>query len=251
MLSRSDLFRFVAQPGVALRRANIRKRRFRFSLPACRAELDQLQVNGAAVESLAVESENPEAVLEVQSALRLETAKTSVIRWRCPVSSASHPCPVGKSMGKEIERKFLVTGEAWRMGDCSDYRQGYLSIDRKRTMRIRIAGDVARLTVKGITEGATRAEYEYPVPVADAQAMLETLCLRPLIEKRRYRIQHGGLTWEIDKFLGENAGLIVAEIELEHAEQSFDKPAWIGEEVTSDPRFYNANLVNRPYKTWN
>jgi adenylate cyclase len=153
-------------------------------------------------------------------------------------------------MGKEIERKFLVTGEAWRKGEVSDYRQGYLSIDKQRTVRVRVAGDVARLTVKGITEGATRAEYEYPIPVADAKSMLETLCLRPLIEKRRYRIRHGGMTWEIDEFLGENAGLVVAEIELETVQQPFDKPSWVGEEVTSDPRYYNANLVTRPYTTW-
>ena len=153
-------------------------------------------------------------------------------------------------MGKEIERKFLVTGEAWRKGEVSDYRQGYLSIDKQRTVRIRVAGDMARLTIKGISEGATRAEYEYPIPVADAKSMLETLCLRPLIEKRRYRIRHGGMTWEIDEFLGENAGLIIAEIELETVQQPFDKPSWVGEEVTSDPRYYNANLVTRPYTTW-
>ena len=153
-------------------------------------------------------------------------------------------------MGKEIERKFLVTGNAWRKGGSNEYRQGYLSIDKERTVRVRIAGDTAFLTVKGITEGATRAEYEYPIPVADAKAMLESLCLRPLIEKRRYRVQHGGMTWEIDEFLGENAGLVVAEIELVNAQQPFDKPAWVGEEVTSDPRFYNASLVARPYSTW-
>ena len=153
-------------------------------------------------------------------------------------------------MGEEIERKFLVTGNAWRAGKSRDYRQGYLSIDKQRTVRVRIAGDAAFLTVKGLTEGATRAEYEYPIPVADAKAMLETLCLRPIIEKRRYRIEHGGMTWEIDEFLGENAGLMVAEIELETAQQPFDKPAWIGEEVTTDPRFFNANLVASPFTTW-
>ena len=153
-------------------------------------------------------------------------------------------------MGKEIERKFLVTGNAWRAGKRSDYRQGYLSIDKQRTVRVRIAGEAAFLTVKGITEGATRAEYEYPIPVADAKAMLKTLCLRPIIEKRRYRLEHGGMTWEIDEFLGENAGLVVAEIELETAQQPFDKPAWVGEEVTTDPRFFNANLVASPYTTW-
>ena len=153
-------------------------------------------------------------------------------------------------MGKEIERKFLVTGDAWRAGPSSDYRQGYLSIDKQRTVRVRVADKTARLTVKGITEGATRAEFEYPIPVSDAKVMLDTLCLRPLIEKRRYRIERHGMTWEVDEFLGENAGLIVAEIELQDEQQPFDQPSWVGAEVTSDPRFYNANLVANRYSSW-
>jgi len=153
-------------------------------------------------------------------------------------------------MSKEIERKFLVTGDAWRQGASSNYRQGYLSIAKERTVRVRLAGDAARLTVKGITENATRAEYEYPIPVADAEAMLDNLCLRPLIEKRRYLVEYHGMTWEVDEFLGDNAGLVVAEIELEHPQQAFDKPDWIGAEVTDDPRYYNANLVEEPYSRW-
>ena len=153
-------------------------------------------------------------------------------------------------MGKEIERKFLVTGDGWRAGQGSDYRQGYLSTDKERTVRVRIAGDTARLTVKGITEGATRAEYEYRIPVADAEIMLDTLCLRPLIEKRRYRIEHQGMTWEVDEFHGDNAGLVVAEIELQDEQQTFTKPPWVGAEVTDDARFYNANLVAHPYRHW-
>jgi adenylate cyclase len=153
-------------------------------------------------------------------------------------------------MGKEIERKFLVTGNAWRAGEGTDFRQGYLSTDKERTVRVRAAGDIAHLTIKGITEGATRTEFEYPIPVADAELMLDTLCLRPLIEKRRYRVQHGGMTWEIDEFRGDNVGLVIAEIELERPQQRFEKPEWVGEEVTSDPRFYNANLVAHPYSTW-
>lgn len=155
-----------------------------------------------------------------------------------------------KPMAREIERKFLVTGDGWRAGTASDYRQGYLSIDKHRTVRIRVSGDTAHLTVKGITEGATRAEYEYPIPVGDAKLMLDTLCLRPLIEKRRYRVVHQGMTWEVDEFRGDNAGLVVAEIELRDELQPFDKPDWVGEEVTSDARFYNANLVARPYRSW-
>ena len=153
-------------------------------------------------------------------------------------------------MSKEIERKFLVEDqgdEKWRHAEYSEIRQGYLSIDKERTVRVRIAGDAAYLTIKGITESATRAEYEYPIPVAHAREILDGLCLRPLIEKRRYRIDYGGLIWEVDEFFGDNAGLIVAEVELESEQQVFDKPPWVGEEVTHDPRYYNANLVNNPY----
>jgi CYTH domain-containing protein len=153
-------------------------------------------------------------------------------------------------VGREIERKFLVTGDEWRTDSAVRYSQGYLSVDRERTVRIRIEGDSAVLTIKGITERATRAEYEYPVPCDDARAMLDTLCLRPLIEKYRHRVEHRGMTWEVDEFLGDNAGLVVAEIELDDPEQSFDRPAWLGAEVTGDPRYYNANLVERPYREW-
>ncbi len=160
---------------------------------------------------------------------------------------------MNKESNKEIERKFLVEnqgGDGWRNAECSEIRQGYLSIDKHRTVRVRIAGDAAYLTIKGITEGATRDEYEYPIPVAHASEMLDTLCLRPLIEKRRHRVEYGGLIWEVDEFYGDNAGLIVVEIELESAQQIFDKPPWAGEEVTGDPHYYNANLVNTPYSRW-
>ncbi len=156
---------------------------------------------------------------------------------------------MNKEINQEIERKFLVDdrSDSWRNAEYSDIRQGYLSVDKHRTVRVRIAGDDAYLTIKGVTEGATRAEYEYPIPVAHAREMLDTLCLRPLIEKRRYRVEYHGLIWEIDEFYGDNAGLIVAEVELENAQQVFDKPPWTGEEVTDNPRYYNANLVNNPY----
>ncbi|ARO87737.1 CYTH domain-containing protein [Nitrosospira lacus] len=156
-------------------------------------------------------------------------------------------------MNKEIERKFLVedkNADSWRNAIYSEIRQGYLSVDKQRTVRVRIAGDSAYLTIKGITAGATRAEYEYPIPVAHAREMLDDLCLRPLIEKRRYRVGYGGLVWEVDEFYGDNAGLIVAEVELKSAQQVFDRPPWAGEEVTDDPRYYNANLVNHPYTKW-
>lgn len=156
-------------------------------------------------------------------------------------------------MNKEIERKFLVEDkntDSWRNAIYSEIRQGYLSVDKQRTVRVRIAGSAAYLTIKGITEGATRAEYEYAISVSHAREMLDSLCLRPQIEKRRHRVEYGGLIWEVDEFYGDNAGLIVAEVELKSAQQVFDKPSWAGKEVTDDPRYYNANLVDHPYTKW-
>lgn len=153
-------------------------------------------------------------------------------------------------MGLEIERKYLVTGDAWRTSEGKIYRQGYLTTDPYRTVRVRIAGDQGQLTIKGASQGASRAEYEYEIPISDASEILDHLCQRPLIEKCRHRITYGGLVWEVDEFFGENAGLVVAEIELEQEDQPFDLPAWVGNEVTSDARYYNANLVTAPYSTW-
>ena len=154
-------------------------------------------------------------------------------------------------MGKEIERKFLVVGDAWRgLVPGTRYRQGYLSTVKERTVRVRVAGEKAFLTVKGLSVGATRAEFEYAIPPADAEAMLDALCERPIVEKIRYRIPFAGLTWEVDEFGGANAGLIVAELELTHEGQAFDRPDWIGREVTGEARYFNANLVARPYSTW-
>ncbi|MGA9964669.1 MAG: CYTH domain-containing protein [Terriglobales bacterium] len=154
-------------------------------------------------------------------------------------------------MGKEIERKFLVKDNSWRAQDTGKrYRQGYLSAVKERTVRVRTAGDKAYLTIKGITVGASRPEYEYEIPVADANEMLDQLSERPLIEKTRYRIQHDGLVWEIDEFEGENRGLITAEVELKDEHQFVALPAWVGEEVTGDPRYFNANLVAKPFTKW-
>jgi adenylate cyclase len=152
-------------------------------------------------------------------------------------------------MAREIERKFLVRGDAWRVADYTYFCQGYLNRDKHRTVRIRIAGEAAHLTVKGLTTGATRAEFEYPIPVDEAKQLLD-LCEKPLIEKNRRVIPQGGLRWEVDEFLGDNQGLVVAEIELESEDQEIAKPEWIGEEVTDDPRYYNSNLATTPYKTW-
>lgn len=152
-------------------------------------------------------------------------------------------------MATEIERKFLVTGDAWREVAGLHMSQGYLNADKARTVRVRRAGERAFLTVKGPTHGAVRAEFEYEIPAADAAELL-ALCQGPRIEKIRRRVMYEGFTWEVDEFLGENAGLVVAEIELEREDQAFARPAWLGVEVTHDPRYYNASLVHHPYRLW-
>jgi adenylate cyclase len=144
-------------------------------------------------------------------------------------------------MGIEIERKFLVKGEGWCNAPATDICQGYLNRDKHRTVRVRIEGDRACLTVKGISTGATRAEYEYPIPVADARELL-ALCEPPLVEKRRHVVEYRGSRWEVDEFLGANAGLVLAEIELSDPDQPFARPDWLGEEVTDDPRYFNSSL---------
>ena len=154
-------------------------------------------------------------------------------------------------MGQEIERKFLVRGEAWKtLGVGTRMRQGYLSTDPERVVRVRVDGEAATLTIKGRSVGATRGEWEYPIPLSDAEEMLTQLCLRPLVEKIRYRITQHEMLWEVDEFLGDNAGLVVAEIELTAEDQAFIKPQWVAEEVTHDARYYNANLLRHPYSAW-
>jgi adenylate cyclase len=154
-------------------------------------------------------------------------------------------------MGIEIERKFLVAGDGWRQPAAAQTRfsQGYLSRDPARTVRVRLAGERAFLTIKGATRGATRAEFEYEIPPADAQALL-ALCDGPVVDKIRHLCLHEGMTWEIDEFLGANAGLVVAEIELQSEDQAFARPAWLGEEVTGDARYVNANLAVKPFSSW-
>lgn len=154
-------------------------------------------------------------------------------------------------MAKEIERKFLVTNMDWKKESQGIlYRQGYLSSVKERTVRVRIINDKAFMTVKGANSGITRLEFEYEIPFDEATIMLDSLVEKPIIEKKRYKIAQGSLTWEIDEFLGDNAGLIVAEIELDNEQQSFPKPAWLGQEVSDDPHYYNSNLVKHPYKNW-
>ena len=168
-----------------------------------------------------------------------------------PLRKAGEPFNLKETaMGKEIERKYLVRGDAWKaLGTGTLYRQGYLNSQKERVVRARTMGERAALTIKGITVGATRLEFEYDIPLDDAQQLLE-LCEQPLIEKTRTKVDHAGLTWEIDEFHGVNEGLTVAECELEAEDQQIDKPEWIGEEVTGDPRYFNSNLIANPFTTW-
>ncbi|MFP5390615.1 MAG: CYTH domain-containing protein [Gammaproteobacteria bacterium] len=154
-------------------------------------------------------------------------------------------------MGVEIERKFLLKGDGWRqLGQPVLLRQGYLSSQADRVVRVRIEGEGAMLTIKGRSSGATRGEWEYPIPLADAAELLDGLCEQPLIEKYRRRIEFAGHVWEVDEFLGANAGLAFAEIELGAEDEAFDKPDWIGEEVTHDARYYNSSLIKHPFSSW-
>lgn len=154
-------------------------------------------------------------------------------------------------MGKEIERKFLVKRDVWKPRDEGIwYKQGYLNSQKERVVRVRIAGTKAMLTIKGLTKGVSRSEFEYPIPVEDAAALLDQICEQPVIEKHRHKETHGGHTWEIDVFHGDNDGLVVAELELESESEAFERPAWLGAEVSSDPRYFNSNLLKNPYKNW-
>jgi len=153
-------------------------------------------------------------------------------------------------MGVEIERKFLVRRDLWPGSSRSTlFRQGYLSRERGRTVRVRRAGDRAFLTIKAEAVGLVRPEFEYEVPAADVDALLG-LCIQPILEKRRYLVDHEGHTWEVDEFMGANAGLLVAEIELDRADEGFARPTWLGEEVTDDRRYLNSNLVTHPFSAW-
>ena len=154
-------------------------------------------------------------------------------------------------MPHEIERKFLVDTARWTpQGEGVHLVQGYLSSHPERVVRVRIAGTVAKLTVKGKTRGISRAEYEYTIPVADAQQMLDDLCERPLIDKHRYTEQVGAHAWEIDIFHGDNDGLVLAEVELTSETEDVVLPPWVTDEVSQDARYFNANLLKAPFSTW-
>lgn len=153
-------------------------------------------------------------------------------------------------MGIEIERKYLVTGDEWRcQAQGVAYAQGYLVAEPERTVRVRIAGQQGYLTIKGVTVGCSRPEFEYPIPLADAEALL-ALCSPSPIQKIRYTFPYADLVWEVDEFLAANQGLVIAEVELTHPGQQIKLPPWVGAEVTGDSRYYNSNLARCPYQDW-
>jgi len=162
-------------------------------------------------------------------------------------------------MGTEIERKYLVKGTEWRshieklqkkFPDIGKkYCQGYIPTSNETTVRLRTVGEQGYLTIKSKTTGYTRSEFEYPIPIEDAQQMLNDLCSKPLIKKIRYKINHSNLIWEVDEFFGENEGLIIAEVELENEDQQIDIPHWIDREV-NDKKYFNSSLIKHPYSQW-
>ncbi|MBO9198862.1 MULTISPECIES: CYTH domain-containing protein [Niastella] len=155
-------------------------------------------------------------------------------------------------MGIEIERKFLVDKEKWDQvtkEKQSLYRQGYMVSDPEKTIRVRLTDKEAFLTIKGLTVGASRQEFEYPIPVYEAQQLLDGFC-DTVVSKIRYFIHHDNKLWEVDEFLGDNEGLMVAEIELESEDEAFSLPDWVGKEVTSEKKYSNSNLAKKPYKSW-
>jgi adenylate cyclase len=153
-------------------------------------------------------------------------------------------------VGVEIERKFLVLGEPWRAWPGTRLVQAYLAVQDGRTVRVRVAGDVGTLTIKGPSRGATRAEFELPVPVAMIEAMVAALDPPGRVEKTRYEIPVGQHVFEVDVFEGANAGLVVAEVELSAEDEAFERPTWLGTEVTDDLRYTNSQLSVVPWTTW-
>ena len=155
-------------------------------------------------------------------------------------------------MAIEIERKYLLKNNDWQthVYQKTHYKQAYLANTKQSSVRIRIAGNKANINIKSMTLGIQRLEYEYPMPVQDANELLEQLCQKPVIEKTRHLVKYDYKIWEIDVFEGENKGLIMAEIELNHVAEKFKLPAWIGAEVSQYVRYYNVNLIQYPYQQW-
>ena len=159
-------------------------------------------------------------------------------------------------MPKEIERKFLINRQILNPATLASFnnsaiiKQGYIPTEGKTVVRVRLKGEKAYLTLKGANTGITRTEFEYPIPVEDAEHMIQELCTGPTVEKTRYTIHIGQHDWEVDIFHGDNEGLAVAEIELSHEQETFSAPEWLGKEVSDEPRYYNSSLIEHPFNTW-
>jgi len=155
-------------------------------------------------------------------------------------------------MATETERKFLVADDGWKTAvvESIRYRQGYLTNAERCSVRVRVGNGKARLNIKSATIGLSRSEYEYAIPLEDAEELLDGLCRRPLVEKTRHLVPHGEHQWEVDVFEGDNEGLVVAEVELARPDEPLELPSWVGEDVSLEPRYYNAALVEAPYSTW-
>ncbi|MEA3410561.1 MAG: CYTH domain-containing protein [Pseudomonadota bacterium] len=155
-------------------------------------------------------------------------------------------------MPEEIEHKFLVRDGSWKAAVTRrvEYRQGYLANNDNCSVRVRVSDSRAHLNIKSARLGVQRLEFEYEIPLDEAHALLDELCAKPLVEKVRHFVPHAGKLWEVDEFRGENAGLVVAEVELESVGEAFERPDWVTEDVSDDPRYYNVNLVKAPYSTW-
>ncbi len=155
-------------------------------------------------------------------------------------------------MAQEIEHKFLIKNNDWveHVDKSSEYKQGYLISDDKRSIRVRISNNTAWLNIKSASIGTLRQEYEYEIPLEEGKEILNTLCEKPMIEKIRHFVPYKQHLWEIDVFSGDNEGLVVAEVELSKVGEAFEKPPWLGNEVTDDIRYYNNQLCKNPYKDW-
>lgn len=155
-------------------------------------------------------------------------------------------------MGIEIERKFLLANDDWRKlaTDSTAMRQAYLAGNSRCSVRVRLEGAEAKLNIKSATLGIQRQEFEYAIPAEEALTMLESLCGGGDVQKTRHYVPYAGHVWEIDEFEGENAGLIVAELELTDVSESFARPSWLGEEVSADTRYYNSALIHHPFSQW-
>jgi len=155
-------------------------------------------------------------------------------------------------MPVEIERKFLVQGNDWRGAAARSelYRQGYLAGSETCSVRVRVGGARAWIGLKGRVRGASRLEYEYLIPVGEANEILDALCAGGRVEKRRHWVPYAGREWEVDEFIGANAGLVVAELELDDEDEAFSRPPWLGREVTEDVRYYNSSLARHPWSEW-